>query len=128
MALNPEMSVMAGLATATVVYGIYQAALPPVADVRTIPEFQPDLQATERVASWMAAAAVAGISLMTQDMTVFIIGGTMVIGMAWWHRHADMVIPQFSQAIPKFGGESEQVSEEGMAAGELYDYGQSEAA
>lgn len=128
MALAPEMSVMTGLATATVVFGIYSVALPNVADARTIPEFQPDMEASERTATWMAAAAVAGISLMTQDMTVFIIGGSMVIGLAWWHRHADMVIPQLSRAVPQFGGESEQVSEEGMQAGEMYDYGQSEAA
>lgn len=128
MALKPESSLLVGLASATVAYGVYNAALPTAADVRSLPAGQQDVQAAERTASWIAAASVAGIALMARDMTVFIIGGTAVIGLAWFYRHADMVLPEMGMAVPKFGGETEQVSEAGMAEGELYDYGQSEVA
>lgn len=91
--LKPESSLMVGLATATVVYGIYQAALPNLADVRSLDARNSDVESAERLASWTAAGVVAGIALLAQDMTVFIIGGAMVTGMAWWNRHANEITP-----------------------------------
>jgi hypothetical protein len=99
MALRtPEVSIGVGLATATVVYGIYQGALPNVADVRSLDAHNTDIEASERLAGWTAAAVVAGISLLSKDGTVFIIGGTMVVVMSWWHRHADAVNPADGRA------------------------------
>src|SRR4029453_2490924 len=99
MALRPEASVMVGLATATLVYGVYSAALPPVADVRVADPNNPDIESAERLAAWTSAAAVAGISLITKDSTVFVIGGTMAIVLSWWHRHADQVSPLTHKAV-----------------------------
>lgn len=93
MALKPEASIMTGLATATVVYGVYQMSLPTVADTRALEVNAPDLSKAERTASWVSAGAVAGISLIARDPTVFIIGGATVIAMAWLHRHANFVNP-----------------------------------
>jgi hypothetical protein len=103
MSLKPESSLMVGLATATVVYGIYQSALPNLADVRSLDAKNGDVAASERLASWTAAGVVAGISLLAQDMTVFVIGSVMVTGMAWWHRHANEVSPLTGKAL---GGDS----------------------
>jgi hypothetical protein len=126
MALRPEMSVMVGLATATVVFAVHSKALPSTADVRSLPAHQNDLDAAERTASWISAATVAGISLITGDMTVFIIGGSMVIAMAWWNRHSNMVIPELGKAVPQLPGETDMVSDQGMAADEDYNYTASE--
>lgn len=94
MALRtPEISIGVGLATATVVYGIYQGALPNVADVRSLDAHNKDVASAERMAGWTAAAAVAGISLLAKDATVFIIGGSMVVAMTVWHRYANAVNP-----------------------------------
>jgi len=94
MALRtPEVSIGVGLAVGTVVYGIYQGALPPVADVRSLDAHNQDVAASERMAGWTAAAVVAGISLLAKDGTVFIIGGSMVIAMSLRHRHANAVNP-----------------------------------
>jgi hypothetical protein len=90
---TPEVSIGVGLAVGTVVYGIYQGALPPVADVRSLDAHNQDVAASERMAGWTAAAVVAGISLLAKDGTVFIIGGSMVIAMSLWHRHANAVNP-----------------------------------
>jgi hypothetical protein len=124
MALKPEMSLMTGLATATVVYGIYSAALPPVADVRTVEPNQPDVDAAEKTAAWMSAGVVAGISLLAKDMTVFVIGAGMVIALSWWNKHSSMVIPELHAAVPRFAGEADQISADNMGGGEVYDYSQ----
>jgi len=91
--MKPEYSVMTGTMTAVVVYGIYQNALPSVADVRSLQANNADLAKSERAASWMSAAVVAGVALIAKDPTVFIIGGAAVVGMAWFHRHANAVHP-----------------------------------
>ena len=100
MALKMEFSVMAGLATATVVYGVYQAAMPSVADARSLEPNNRDLAAAERTASWVSAGVVSGVSLIARDPTIFIIGGITVIGLAWMHRHANAVNPTSSRAAP----------------------------
>lgn len=122
MALKPEISLGVGLATATVVYGIYMNALPPVVDLRTTPANNEDVASTEKAASWTAAAVVAGISLIAKDATVFIIGGGMIIALSWWNKHANMVNPEFGLAVPKGSTEPEQFDESAMAQSEDYDY------
>jgi Ni,Fe-hydrogenase I large subunit len=101
MALKPEFSLLTGLATATVVYGVYQNSLPAVADVRSLQANNNDLAKSERVASWTGAAVVAGVSLIAKDPTVFIIGGATLVAMAWMHRHANAVNPTSGTTQPQ---------------------------
>ncbi len=91
MALKPELSLGVGLATAAVVWGVYQHYLPSVADHRMGPTGEPHADVAERQATWTAAAIVGGISLIARDPTVFIIGGIMVVTLAWTHRHANLI-------------------------------------
>jgi 4-amino-4-deoxy-L-arabinose transferase-like glycosyltransferase len=93
MALKPEASMLGGLAVITLVYGTYQMALPNVADARTAEVADPDLESAERLATVTAAGIVAGVSLITKDMGIFVLGGSAVIVLAWWHRYARMVDP-----------------------------------
>lgn len=99
MALKREVSLGVGLATAALVWGVYNVALPTVADARVSPPDDGDLRAAERAATWASAAAVAGVSLLSQDPTVFIIGGSMVIVMAWWHRHSNHNDPSMGSSV-----------------------------
>lgn len=87
--LGRESSVTVGLATAAVVWGIYQVSMPAIADVRVSEPHDRDLAATERTAAWTSAAVVGGISLIAKDPTVFVIGASMIIALSWWHRHAN---------------------------------------
>lgn len=98
--LKPDVSIPVALATGALVYGVYNLALPSVADVRTSAEAHPDVEAANTMATWTSAVAVAGIALISKDMNVFIVGGGMVIALSWWYKHADMVIPEISQAFP----------------------------
>lgn len=124
MGLKPEISLGVGLATATVVYGIYMNALPPVVDLRSTPANNEDVASTEKAAAWTAAAVVGGISLIAKDATVFIIGGGMILALSWWNKHANMVNPEFGMAVPKGSVEPEQFDDTRMAGAEDYDYSQ----
>lgn len=99
MALKREVSLGVGLATMALVWGIYSTALPSVLDVRAAQPDDRDAAGTERAASWTAAAAVAGVSLIAKDPTVFILGGGMVIVLSWWHRHANQYNPSIGSAV-----------------------------
>lgn len=125
MALKPEFSIMTGLTVAALVYAVYSNALPPVADVRTAQPGNDDVDAANKLAGWTAAGAVAGISLIAKDATVFILGGTMVVVLNWWHKHANAVMPEIAKAVPFTTDEQMQVAPDQMANSEDYssDYG-----
>lgn len=99
MALKREVSLGVGLATAALVWGIYNSALPSVADVRVGQPNDADAASVERAASWTAAAVVAGVSLIAKDPTVFVLGGSMVVVLSWWHRHANHYNPSLGSAV-----------------------------
>lgn len=96
--MKPEVSIGVGLATAVLVFSIYQHAVPALVDHRVGEPDDPDAAAALRVASWTAAGATAGISLLAKDPTVFVMGGVMVIAMDLWHRHANLVNPLTGRA------------------------------
>jgi hypothetical protein len=98
--LKPEVSLGVALATGAVVYGIYQRAIPSVADVRSLDSQNKDIDSAERQATWTAAAVVGGISLMAKDPTIFTVGGIMVIAEAWKTRHANLVDSVTGKAVP----------------------------
>ena len=106
--LKPEISLTVGLATAVLVFAIYQQATPSIADIRVGDELDPDIEDAERVASWTAAGTVAAVSLLAKDATVFILGGSMVIAMAWMTRHADAVNPLTGRAWTQGDADSQQ--------------------
>jgi hypothetical protein len=114
MSLKPEVSLTVGLAVGALVYGVYSNALPTVADIRVSNESDPDIAAAEQLAAWTSAAVVAGVSLIAKDPTVFVIGGSMVIALSWWHRHANEVNP-LSGFASKLGGEAAQYMPEQMS-------------
>lgn len=98
MALKPEISIGVGLATAAVVWSIYQNATPTIADIRAGAPQDETIDGTRKMAAWTAAGVVAGISLIAKDPTVFVVGGTMVVAVDWWHRHANAVNPDTGRA------------------------------
>jgi len=114
--LKPEVSIPSALATGALVYGIYNLALPSIADVRTSAEQHPDVESANKLAAWTSATVVAGVALIARDMNIFIVGGGMTLALAWWYNHADAVVPEISGLVPQFGtNEPEMVDAEGAA-------------
>jgi hypothetical protein len=93
MALERKTSVGVGLATMAAVWVIYQNKLAPMVDVRANGNNDPDVSASEKTARWTSAIVVGGVSLLSQDMTVFIMGATAIILESWAHRHANSYDP-----------------------------------
>jgi len=96
--MKPEVSLGVALATAAVVWGIYQNATPNLADIRVSPPGDVNVEATRKVAAWTSAGVVGGISLIAKDPTVFVIGGAFIIVLDWWHRHANAFNPDTGRA------------------------------
>jgi hypothetical protein len=93
MALERKTSVAVGLATMAGVWMIYQNKLPAMVDVRANGNNDGDASAAEKTARWTSAVVVVGVSVLTGDMTVFIMGAIAIIGESWAHRHANAYDP-----------------------------------
>jgi hypothetical protein len=103
MSLKPEVSITTGLAVAALVWTIYNRALPADVDMRVASPNDADVESSRRKAAYTAAAVVSGVSLIAKDATVFILGGSMVVAVDWWTRHANAVNPELGKAfIPGF--------------------------
>jgi len=112
--LDRKTSLAVGLATVAVVYGIYQIHMPTLVDARAADPGDANLSGSERSAAWTATAAVAGISLLAKDPTVFILGGSTVIALSWLHKHANMLDTQIGSAVMP---QSRQTMEQANAMG-----------
>jgi hypothetical protein len=93
MALKADSSILIGLATAAVVYGIYQINLPNTASIRASQSNNQSIESQRMAATWEAAAVVGGVSILAHDPTVFVIGGAVVILLDFTNRHANATNP-----------------------------------
>lgn len=91
--LKPEGSVVAGIATIGAVYGLYQLNVGTVAEAHATPDNHPALETSRRKAGYSSLVLVAGLSLLTKDATIFILGCATIIGMEIAYRHGIMVDP-----------------------------------
>jgi hypothetical protein len=112
--LKPEVSLTVGLATAAVVYGLYQNATPTIADIRVSEPQDATIDGTRKMAAWTTAAIVGAVSLISKDPTVFILGGTMIVALDWWHRHANAFDPEVNRVV---SGVSPAVNQQVMSTG-----------
>ena len=99
MALKPEVSLTVAAATGALVYGIFQAELPSMADVHAAPANNTYVTRSVNVAGWTAAAVVAGVSLLAKDPTVFVVGGSLAAFLTWRAKHANMTNPATNQIV-----------------------------
>jgi hypothetical protein len=108
---SPQASVATGLAVGGIAFTVYNMSLPPLTDLRAAEPENIDADHAERTATWVAAGIVTGVALITQDATVFVIGGSVVVALAWLYRHANQVTPvtgEASAALTAPGATSDQ--------------------
>ena len=97
MALKAEVGLAVAAATGALVYGIFQVEVPNMADVHAAPAHNPFVSRSVNSAGWTAGVAVAGISLLAKDPTVFVIGGAFAAYLTWRAKHASMTDPGTGQ-------------------------------
>lgn len=88
---KPENSVLAGIATAGLVYAIYQMDVGPVSQVHMTEANHPALETSRKKAGYTAFIAVAGLTLITRDTNLGVLGFAAIIAMELHYRHAIMV-------------------------------------
>lgn len=97
--LKPEGSVVAGIATAALVITIYQMNVGNVVQVHMTPSHDTNVSASRKKAAIQSVAAVSAISLLTKDVTIFILGGGIVFLVDWHVRHANASAPDTGQLV-----------------------------
>lgn len=82
MPLKAEVSIPLALATGTFVYSIYNR-MPTNTDIRATPVGEQNVDKVRKQNAIIAAGAVAGISLLAKDPTIFIVGGATLVAIDW---------------------------------------------
>ena len=88
--LKPEGSVVAGIATAGMVYAIYQMDMGPVSAVHMTDPNHPALESSRKKAGYTSFIAVAAITLIARDRNIGMLGFASIIAMEAHYRHAIM--------------------------------------
>lgn len=89
--LKPENSVVAGIATVGLVYALYELNVGSVSQAHHSDANHPALEASRRKAGYTSFATVAGLTLITKDANVGILGFFTIIAMEVSYRHAIMI-------------------------------------
>jgi hypothetical protein len=98
--LKPSESVMAALAVAAVVYGVYQLDVGTVANAHATDANHPALESAKKKAGYTAIVLVGGLTLITRDGNVGVIGFGSIIAMELHYRQAIMASPETGRIQP----------------------------
>jgi hypothetical protein len=101
--LKPEGSLVAGIATGALVYGIYQMNLGNLATVHATSAGDGNARAARKKAAIEATSAVAAIALLAKDVNIFILGGGIAVLLDWHSRHAVESNPDTGQLADNSG-------------------------
>lgn len=83
-------SVVAGIATMALVFGIYNNKVGAVSEVHMSPANDGNIAASIKKAGIVSAALVAGLFLITHDANIVILGGSAIVAEELTYRHAHM--------------------------------------
>lgn len=92
--LKPENSAIAGIAVVGLVYAIYQLNIGSMATAQATTANHPVLESSRKKAGYSALVSVAGLTLITRDANVGILGGAAIITMEILSRHSIMAHPE----------------------------------
>jgi len=95
--LKPDASTMASLATVGTVFAVYQLNVGPVSQAAATDSNNTVLESSRRKAGYLALALVSGLTLITKDANVGILGAGAICAMELAYRHGIMADPQSMQ-------------------------------
>jgi hypothetical protein len=98
MPRKPETALEVSVFTAILVYGIFQVEVgASLSDVKHDTAHSSLTKGSVNSAAWTSAAVVAGISLLSKDPTVFVVGGAVAAALIWKYKQANMTNPATGQ-------------------------------
>jgi zinc transporter ZupT len=92
--LNPNTSVMIGIANGALIVSIYDKTVPSVASVRVADPHDQDIESARKHAAWASAGVLGFVYLLTRDKNSFLIGGLVLAGVDIMVKHANGMNPQ----------------------------------
>jgi hypothetical protein len=101
--LDPKSAVGVGVISAILVYAIYERGLPDSATMHATDANDTNIDAGRRKATYTAAIAVAGLTLLTRDITVFTISGATLFALDFHARHANASNPVTGNLVSDAG-------------------------
>lgn len=101
--LKPEGSIVAGIATAGSVWAIYQMNVGNVSSAHMTDANHGSLESSRKKAGYMAFVFVSGITLVTRDANVGLLGFASIVAMEINYRHAIMSNPNNGEMQPPAG-------------------------
>jgi hypothetical protein len=114
--LKPEGSIVAGIATGALVYGVYTANVGNLVTLHASPAGDGNGRAARKKAAIESVAVVAAISLLARDVNIFILGGGIAVLLDWHARHAIEAHPETGQLADNTGYvPAEQLPADGQA-------------
>jgi hypothetical protein len=107
--LKPDGSIAVGIATAIVVYTVYDRALPNASVIHATDANDPNIEASRKKATWTSAGVLSAITLLTKDVNVFILGGVVLFALDFHTRHANASNPVTQELVSDQGYASPSV-------------------
>jgi hypothetical protein len=97
--LKPDGSIVIGIATGILVAGIYKQGLPDVATMHATDASDPNIESGRKKATIASAVVLSGITLLTKDVNVFILGAVVLFALDLQARHANASHPETGQLV-----------------------------
>jgi len=125
--LNPDQSVLVGLASGGVIMAIYQGALPAFAQIRASDAQDRDIEGSRKLAAWASAGLLGFMFLLTRDKNAFLIGGLALAGVDLLVKHSNGMNPLTGILDIFDGHEGEPLDMEMATSHPLPDYSDTNA-
>lgn len=101
--LKPDGSVAIGIATGVLVWAIYTQSLPDAATMHATDANDINIESGRKKATITSAAVLSGITLLTKDVNVFILGGVVLFALDFHARHANASNPATGTLVADTG-------------------------
>lgn len=120
--LNPDTSVLLGVANGAVILGIYQGYLPSAASIRTADPHDSDIEGVRKGAAWTSAGFLAFMFLLTRDRNSFLIGGLTLAAVDLTIKHSNGLNPSTGKLDAEHGESLYDEADDGQNNYPMPDY------
>jgi len=101
--LQPDGSITIGIATAIMVYAIYDRSLPDAATMGATDANDINIEAGRKKATIASAGVLSVVTLLTKDVNVFVLGAVVLFALDMHARHANRSNPSTGQLVSDEG-------------------------